>query len=335
MVAMGGRKRGVGMGGSVLLGGVDDMAKMATEGEAWGMSRWIVKGLVLAVMAVWGAVATVPDADLHVVFCDVGQGDAILIWKGSGQVLIDSGPGDRVLRCLGRYMPFYDRQIEAVLLTHPDADHSGGMPEVFERYRVEWLATVPVGAETTAYQRLLEEIREQKINYQNLYVGDRVKLGKMEMEVMWPTREFVAENLEGEWRGATGGGGETRILGAQSMKAKTNEFSLGVVVSYGSFDLLTSGDGDGEIMSRQVEAGGVKPVEVIKVPHHGSRLAAVGEWFDKARPGLAVISVGRNNYGHPSEEVMELLKSRDVEVARTDVGGDVEVVSDGKKWWVK
>jgi len=96
----------------------------------------LLKLLLLAVVTIWAAVAALPDKNLHVVFCDVGQGDAVLVKMGTSQVLVDGGPDNKVLECLARNMPFYDRRIEVVILTHPQADHMNGLVDVLERYTV-------------------------------------------------------------------------------------------------------------------------------------------------------------------------------------------------------
>src|SRR3989344_1604043 len=98
--------------------------------------RLVVSLLLIVLGTIWLAVFSSPDAYLHIVACDVGQGDAILMQNGSSQVLVDGGVGSRVLDCLGKYMPFWDRQIEIIVLTHPQADHFSGLIEVFKRFKV-------------------------------------------------------------------------------------------------------------------------------------------------------------------------------------------------------
>src|SRR3989304_10490138 len=94
--------------------------------------KYILGFLSLVVVSVWVA-ATSNDQKFHVVTCDVGQGDASLVYLGSTQILIDGGPNSKVLNCLSKYMPYWDRQIEGVILTHPEKDHYTGLIEVFRR----------------------------------------------------------------------------------------------------------------------------------------------------------------------------------------------------------
>jgi beta-lactamase superfamily II metal-dependent hydrolase len=92
--------------------------------------------LILAVVLVWSAAFVVPDQKLHIVACDVGQGDGILLYLGQAQILVDGGPNGSIVGCLERHMPFWDRRIELVVLTHPQSDHYGGLINVFENYEV-------------------------------------------------------------------------------------------------------------------------------------------------------------------------------------------------------
>lgn len=273
--------------------------------------------LVLAAVAVWAAVAVLPDGRLHVVFCDVGQGDAILVSLGTNQLLVDGGPNNKVLSCLGRHMPFYDKRIEVVILTHPDADHSGGLAYVLERYGMLSFVTVPVDKESSAFRKLVMALEKRKTRVRNLYMGDKVRMGGAELEAIWPER--------------------SRVLGASTTQ-EANQFSIGGIIKFGEFEVLLTGDADGKIMEEQARLGKLMRVEVAKVPHHGSKKAAISAWWEAVKPQVAVISVGRNNYGHPSEEVIKMLRELDlpagrrVRMLRTDVDGEVEIVSDGKSY---
>lgn len=114
-----------------------------------------------------------------------------------------------------------------------------------------------------------------------------------------------------------------------------NDFSIGGIVKYGDFEVMLTGDADQRILPNQLATGRLRDVEVLKVPHHGSKYGMTAEWLSAIKPELAVISVGRNSYGHPTQEALEALKAVGAKVMRTDSDGEVEVVSDGTKWWVK
>ena len=241
-----------------------------------------LKWLVLAGVTIWAAVWMLPDNQLHVVFCDVGQGDAILISRGTDQLLVDGGPDDKVIGCLSEHMPFYDRRIETVVLTHDDSDHSRGMSYVRDRYSVIYYET-------------------------DLVRGDIVKVGGFEYRVEWP-----AEN----------------VINTKNDQEDNSQATVGRI-EYGQFSLLLTSDTPTKLY--QPETG----IEVVKVPHHGSKTDFDAGWWRQARPALAVVSVGKNSYGHPVPEVMKSLNDLGIRILRTDQEGDIEIVSDGLKWWVK
>jgi len=241
-----------------------------------------VKLMVLSVVLIWLAIWFLPDGKLHVVFCDVGQGDATLITYKSFQILVDAGPENSISRCLAKYMPFYDKKIDVVILTHDNTDHSQGMEEVAKRYKV------------TYWQPKLRQ-------------GQVLKMGDIRYAVEWP---------------------DSQVLGANTISTE-NELGIVGKVSYKEFDVLLTADVSTK--NYAAEAG----LEIFKVPHHGSKTGVTAEWLVDARPKLAVISVGRNSFGHPAKEAIELLSHQGIEILRTDEQGDIEIISDGTRFWVK
>src|SRR3972149_10167877 len=271
--------------------------------------------LVLGIITIWAAIWSLPDKNLHVIFCDVGQGDAILLTLGTTQVLVDGGPGQKVQGCLSRHMPFYDRRIEIIMLTHAEADHMTGLTDVIERYLVLQFVEGPVGKKSVAYERLKADIDGADIGQVRVTGGDIIRVGDLAMEVVWPEAQYV--------------------LGMESESKSLNNFSLGMTVKYGGFEVFLSGDGDNQIEGLEIEGGRLSDVEVLKVPHHGSRTGMTPEWLGVLKPELAVVSAGRDNsYGHPASESLQMLKEVEARVAVTYERGDVEVVSDGKEWWM-
>lgn len=248
--------------------------------------------LILLLILLWTAVFSLPDNKLHLIFCDVGQGDAILISYQKTQILIDGGPDNRVLSCLSRHLPFWDRRLEVVILTHPEEDHFGGLIDVIKRYNLKYLisSSWPEGGRKTTV----------------LKTGDEIHLGKINLSVLWP-KEI---NQGGE----------------------LNESSLVLKLAFGSFCALLTGDIPSKIEDQLDRIG---PCQVLKVAHHGSRYSTSEEFLEKVRPVLAVISVGPNSFGHPTEEVIKKLRDLDIKILRTDQNGEIEVVSDGRSWHIK
>ena len=100
--------------------------------------RYIIQFLTLVLVGLTIALFQLPDGNLHVIACDVGQGDAILVIYKDVQILTDGGPDQKVLNCLGKYLPFYDKEIELIISSHPDADHLTGLVDVINKYKVDY-----------------------------------------------------------------------------------------------------------------------------------------------------------------------------------------------------
>lgn len=254
------------------------------------------------------------DGKLHIVFCDVGQGDAIFIkTPGNAQLLIDGGPDNAVLDCLSAHMPFWDRHIESVFLTHPHADHLSGLIDVIERYSILYFfeSSVKVETQSEGMEVLSSAIREKGVPKKMLASGDRLSFSnQLSLFTLWPEGEVAK--------------GVTDI----------NDTSLVLLLSYKDFTVLLTGDaGANTNYYRRAEA---RDSDILKVPHHGSRTGLNEEFLNNVKPDLAIVSVGeKNSYGHPSEDVMKLLRDKDIKTLRTDKDGEIEIVSDGKAWSVK
>lgn len=292
-------------------------------------------GMVFGSIALLVFLFTRSDGKLHIVFCDVGQGDAAYIrTPGGADMLIDGGPNNRVLVCLGKHMPFWDRRIDVVVATHPQKDHIGGIDDVVARYQVDHLVIGPEGADTTDYQTLRSTIESRGTRVSILYAGDTFDLGKIHIRVLWPSRRWIAGMIDdGE---LTVGSSSARLASGQVLGYQTrrdlNDFSYYMKLTYGTFDALFTGDGDMRIQPDILADSMLTPVEVLKFPHHGSKTGILPEFLDAVKPDLAVISVGKNSYGHPSKEALALLSNRAIKIQRTDRDGDVEIVSDETIW---
>lgn len=255
------------------------------------------------------------DGKLHVVFCDVGQGDAVFIRTPKGNdILIDAGPDDSVLTCLSNNMPFWDRDLELVVLSHPHADHLTGLLTIFKRYSVIFYATFPVeNNKSSTYQQLQKVLKEKKIKQKSIKANDKfITSDKIALSIKWPPK----------------------TLSNKDFYFNSNESSLISLLSYANFSLLLTGDAD---KNEELEiARLIGLVDVLKVSHHGSKTGTSEELLKTLQPKLAVISVGKKNpYGHPSLITLEILKNLGIKTLRTDQNGEIEIVSDGKQWKVK
>ena len=256
------------------------------------------KVLALAAITVWAAVLILPDDKLHVVFCDVGQGDAILVYRKTTQMLVDGGPDNKVLGCLARHVPFYDRRIEVAIVTHPQADHMNGIIDVIKRYNVMQLVMGPENNSTVGFKELQRQVSNHKLQVTSVYSGDEMKMGGAKFEIVWPERGWV--------------------LGANTEKTDLNEFGISGRLTYGNFDVMLTADVDQGVEADEIASGLLRQVEVLKVPHHGSRTALLPSLLEVVRPARAIISVGKNDFGHPAPETIKLLEDFGVKIERTD-----------------
>ncbi len=285
-----------------------------------------------------------PDGNFHLVFCDVGQGDAILMSRGTTQILVDGGPDDRVLSCLGEHMPFWDRSLEMVILTHPDKDHGEGLISVIERYKVKYFVGGVLGNPTLFYQKLLDTVSKSNAQLINTWQGDKLAIDMVKILFFWPNKDWVDRQLsdtmgEDLQDGISKGNiiyqkSSGAILGIEDPHALSNNFCLVFEVSYGDFNALLTGDADSRIQPEILATTVLPQVNVLKVAHHGSKYAFLDSFLAQVRPELGVISVGKNPWGHPNQELLDQLHRFGIVIKRTDKEGTIEVVSDGKRWWM-
>lgn len=295
--------------------------------------KYFLGGVIVGLVLVGAFFKSLPDGKLHIVFCSVGQGDAAYIRTPSNQdMLIDGGPDDSVLSCLGRHMPFFDRTIDVVMLSHPQKDHLQGLLSVIQRYRVE---TFVIGGEqnsTEGYKEFISLLKKNQISTKTLFSGDSLRIGKVDFDILWPSRTWFATKTQSRF--AFERSSDEAVLGMISDE-DINSFSYFLNIRYGNFSTLFTGDGDSKIQPEIMHEISIPHADILKYPHHGSKTGILSSFLDLVRPTLAVISVGKNSFGHPSKEALQLLMSRQVEYARTDQRGDIEVVSDGKGYQVK
>ncbi len=245
------------------------------------------------------------QTNLTIVFCDVGQGDAIYIRTPMGaDILIDGGRDSKVIACLESNMPIFDRTIELVFATHPDADHITGLVDVVRDYNVLSFNTVSKTSESGVYKRLRETIKENKVPYRELIAGDRFKTSDgVTLVTFWPDKDFEGPD--------------------------TNDYSLVQELSYGSFHALFTGDIPYQILNKITFTN--RNFQIFKLPHHGSRTGVDEETFQSINMGTGIISAGRqNSYGHPHKEVLELLEKYRILYKRTDLEGQIKIITDGK-----
>lgn len=299
--------------------------------------RWVLRiGLI-----VWLVVFTIlilrplSDNKLHLVFCDVGQGDAIIARYGNNQVLIDGGPAKSsgaLLNCLKTQMSFWDREIEMVVNTHPDEDHFGGLVEVLRRYQVTtFLYNGDDNLPSDLFQKLKSEISVHKICTHLAGTGESLRVGEIYFDILnpEPNKEMLQKALQEGFRNEKKQCQKPVFV---SNDGDRNENSIVLRLRFGGFEALLTGDIPAETEQILSWRKVFSPVEVLKIAHHGSKASTSDELLLSTKPQLAVISVGENKFGHPTAEVLEKLTCFGISYLRTDKEGTVEIISDGKKW---
>jgi len=258
------------------------------------------------------------DGKLHIVWCDVGQGDGILVTTPTDMhIMIDAGPDGKILDCLSRHMGFWERKIDLALLTHPHADHFSGYYYLVDRYTLNQFSTEDLINKTVGFAGLKQTLANHKISEKIVHTGDRWRVGEVLLTIEGPTKEFeFRKNPDG-------------VITNSAESA-----SLVTLVTYGSFRALLTGDAPVDEMEEILDEG-MTHVDVTQIPHHGSSTGVDERILDVLSPHLAVISVGAHNrYGHPKQSTLDLLQQKGIHYLRTDQVGDVEIVSDGKAWRV-
>jgi competence protein ComEC len=279
--------------------------------------KWVIPSLLSAAILVSVAAATMPDKNLHISFLDVGQGDVILIHKGNQQVLVDGGPSPQAITLeLSQKMPFWDRTIELVVLTHPSADHVTGLVEVLNRYQVKQVLYPDLDYDSSIYKEWLRLVDEKDIKYTIAQAGQEIDLGDgVVIEVLNP-----------------------RITPLSDTESDVDNNGVVLRVTGGEVSFLLTADimweAEFELITHRASLNSTG----LKVAHHGSDTSTTPEFLAVVDPTLAIISVGEDNpYGHPSPEVMARLteKSGSENIYRTDENGTIEFITDGERLWVK
>jgi len=282
--------------------------------------KWTVLG-VLGVVAIlsWVAIfARAESGQLKVYFFSVGQGDAIFIELPDGrQILIDGGANDKVVEKLNEVMPFWDRTIDIIIATHADADHITGLVPVLEHYDVDVIIWNGIEAQSKIFKKFSEAMEDE---------GSEVLVGRCCMRLTLSDFTFF-EILYPPLADASFSQGGGMVRGGQ------NDYSLVVRLVYGNDSFIFTGDIERRAEYKIMEQNLNIDSDILKVAHHGSKTSSSELFLEKVSPETAVISVGRkNSYGHPHEAILQRLAKYGIEIRRTDVDGDILLLSNGNSF---
>ena len=243
--------------------------------------------------------------ELKVHFIDVGQGDSILIDFGDIEILIDGGnksPG--VVTYLADYV---DGALEAIIATHPHADHIGGLIAVLNAFEIEeiWLNGDTSTSKTYAEFMAAVQAEDAVVNIGKR--GDKINVGELSLLILNPA----------------------------TLDGTTNNNSIVLSLQYGNVDFLFTGDAEQEAEAAMLVSGvvPVPDVEILKVGHHGSRTASSRDFLTATSPEVAIYMAGKgNSYGHPHQETITALTEVGAEIYGTDIHGTIVVTTDGKAY---
>jgi len=279
--------------------------------------------LLAATAAVWFLVFTKsPAPTLKVNFLDVGQGDAILIQTPKNQtMLIDGGPSNKVLEKLGKYLPPLSKRIDIILLTHPHADHVTGFIEILKRYEIGAVILGGADLKTDVYAEFLNTVRKKDIPIIIAEAGEAIHFGSPaegpEFDILSPEQsENLVFNEKSEGFGSAGN--------------DVNDTSIVGKLIFNNFSIMLTGDATFKIENQLLAYGENLKSDILKVGHHGSKYSSFLSFLKMVSPEAAVIEVGaKNRYGHPSEATLSRLKMVNANIFRTDLNGDIEIISNG------
>jgi competence protein ComEC len=256
---------------------------------------------VVAAALIWAAVGSPFPVAPRLVVLDVGQGDAVLVRDGRSAILVDTGPDPDALRTALTREGI--RRLDALVLTHDHADHTGGIAGLIGLASVQRVF-VPVTYEEESFLSIREDVkrvlgsRERSALPETLRAGDTLRVGRTVLEVLWPEKA--------------------------SPSLSTNDTSVVLEVSRGEFSAVLTGDAEETVWRALGRRGALRPVDVLKVPHHGSSNGLTAEALEAWAPAVAIISVGQpNDFGHPAPGTLALLEEIGARVLRTDRDGSV------------
>lgn len=242
------------------------------------------------------------DGTLRAYMFDVGQGDGLLLVSPSGkQIVLDGGPDLSMLRHLGKELPFFDRTIELLVLSHPHYDHLAAFPEILKRYKVERVLITGTRYDSHAYESFLSLVRRENAQVTLADPAGDIDMGDgLKLDVLWPREGLLGKSGD------------------------ANNTSVVVRAAFGSGSILFTGDMEVPEEEDVLQSGQDIRADILKVAHHGSKTSSSTGFLLAVDPELALVSVAKvNTYGHPSPSVVERLKHFGIETRMTMEEGTI------------
>lgn len=244
---------------------------------------------------------------LTLAFLDVGQGDAVLISKPRQyDLLIDGGPDPIVLSRLSDILPWYDREIDVIFLTHNHADHYQGLLAVLDKYRVGELIVSALAEPLPA--PLLDSLKRHKLSYTKMPAGTQLQLDQTtKLKALWPVAETPIADM--------------------------NDRSLVLELVSGERKVWLAGDAGVAVEEALLKNNLVEDVDIFKLSHHGSDTANSEEFLELLRPEWVVAQAGTgNSFGHPNRRIIKRAERVGAQILRNDERGTIVFQTDGREW---
>lgn len=258
--------------------------------------------------------------DVTIQMLNVGQGDSILIQTGEQTVLIDTSDLDERDKFRAELKRVGVTKIDKVILTHPHADHIGGMDVLLKEFQVGEVYDNGMPSTSKLYIGYMKTLKSKGIKHGKLAEGDTLDFGNgVKFTVLSPTKATVKEGQQ------------------QGYKHDPNNESVVGRLTYGDFSMLFTGDAekDTEAAILKKHANDIKST-ILKSPHHGSHTSSSVNYLKAVAPEAALISCGINNdYGHPHKETMQAYKKMNIKIYETDKNGTITVTTNGKTYEIK
>jgi len=233
-------------------------------------------------------------------FLNVFEGDSALIVSRAGNFLIDAGRKNYVLKPLTSSLPFFEKTIDVVLISHADSDHFEGLNFVLDNYKVRVVILNDLENDNESYQKLLNKILDKNIKIVLGVKGAKVKTVDLAISCLYPSKDKL-------------------------FLKKTNEKSEILLINDLNKRWLFTGDITDKILKGVVESEKLINIDVLKVPHHGGKNTINADILALLNVKQAIISVGSNNYGHPNGDIIKMLESIGAKVLRTDIEGNIKM----------
>lgn len=260
---------------------------------------------------------------LEVIFFDIGQGNSIFIeTPQKKQVLIDGGPDALLLlEYLAKEMPFWDRQIDIVISTHSSADHLTGLIETLRRFEIDKIIWTGMSDDSLAHHQFIEEMKMAKKSDVEIITAQFGQKFYLEPEIYLKILNPLV-NLQG------------------TNPINHNNDSIVARLNFNEISFLFTSDIEKErelllVQKQEYLKQNFLLVDVLKIPHHGSKTSSIKEFLQTVNPTTAVVQVGKDNqFGHPHQEVINRLKEKEINIFRTDTDGTIKILSDGQNYEV-